>query len=65
MCGDFVVFEKLQTDYQRFQDIERRCSTRRLPLMARKVRELAKERGSLAKICLGHAALPRTQPADR
>ena len=49
------MFEKLQTDYQRFQDIERALLDPEVTADARKVRELAKERGSLAKICLGYA----------
>jgi peptide chain release factor 1 len=52
--GVLAVFEKLQTDYQRFLDIEKALLDPEVTADARKVRELSKERGSLAKIALSY-----------
>ncbi len=49
------MFEKLQTDYQRFLDIEQALLDPEVTRDARKVRELSRERGSLAKIALAYA----------
>ena len=48
------MFEKLQADYQRFLDIEQALLDPEVTADARKVRELSKERGSLAKIALSY-----------
>ena len=48
------MFEKLQTDYQRFLDIERALLDPEITADARKVRELSKERGALAKIAFSY-----------
>ena len=49
------MFEKLQTDYQRFLEIEQALLDPEVTADGRKVRELSKERGSLAKIALSYA----------
>jgi peptide chain release factor 1 len=48
------VFEKLQSDYQRFLDIEQALLDPEVAADARKVRELSKERGSMAKIAFAY-----------
>ena len=58
------MFEKLQTDYQRFLDIEQALLDPEVTSDARQVRALSKERGSLAKIATQLRPLPRSRPAD-
>ena len=54
VCGAILVFEKLQTDYQRFLEIEKALLDPDITADARRVRELSKERGALAKVALSY-----------
>ncbi len=49
---DQTVFEKLQTDYQRFLEIERLLLDPEVTADIARVTALSKERGTLAKIAL-------------
>ena len=59
------MFEKLQADYQRFLEIERRCSTRRSPRDARKVTRLGEGTRHAGQGRARLRPLPRAGPADR